>query len=210
MRSNTYMSIEKEAADYTPCKRSQFSTTPGIWMEGIMYWINNGYEKLISSQAISIHIKEDSIHSKIRLYNVYVKNHCDREKNIKILFMNRHHEVATEHLSFVSPMEKVIFHLVGKEMYLVNGFSNEECTIQQTVHSLWNIPTEHIWADQKKGILKYQPMGKGASASIFSLDLNVPANQTRKVSAWVVQGVDKQVLLQMNETIIKKHTSISK
>ncbi|AYA77028.1 hypothetical protein DOE78_17170 [Bacillus sp. Y1] len=209
MITNTYLSMEKDSVEHTPNMRKQFSTIPGIWIGGNMHWISNGHEKLISSESISIHVKEESIHSKVRLFQVYVRNHNEVEKNMKLVFMSRHHEVATEHLSFVSPLEKVIFHHSGEKMFLVNGRS-EEGTIQQTVQPLWNIPTEQIWADQTKGILKYQPMGKGAAASIFTLDLTIPAQTFKKGTAWVIQGTEKNLLLHLNDTILKKHTSISK
>jgi hypothetical protein len=209
MITNTYVTMEKETTEHTPYMRKQFSTIPGIWIGGKIHWISNGHEKLISSESLSIHVKEESIHSKVRLFQVYVRNHSEEEKNLKLLFMSRHHEVATEHLSFVSPLEKVIFHHSGEKMFLVNGHS-EEGTIQQTIQPLWNIPTEQIWADQTKGILRYQPMGKGASASIFSLDVKVPAQSSKKGTAWVIQATEKNLLLHLNETILKKHTSISK
>jgi hypothetical protein len=209
MIMNTYLSMEKETIEHPPCIRKHFSTIPGIWMDGNIYWISNGYEKLISSKSVSITIKEETIHSKVRLFQVYVRNHSEVEKKMKLVFMSRHHEVASEHLSFVSPLDKVIFHLSGEKMYLVNGCT-EEGTMQQTVQPLWDIPTEQIWADQTKGILKYQPMGKGAAASIFAMELTVPAQSSKKGSAWVIQGAEKNLLLHLNDTILKKHTSISK
>jgi hypothetical protein len=199
--------------DYQSAQRKllmkKLTTTPGIWIDGKTYWIQNGYEKLIPEHSISVHVKQIHKHSKIQYTEIYVRNHSQQEKKLKILVLNFFPVTYQEHLSFVSPTENVIYHSVDDQLYLVNGEYNKNSIEQRTVQPIWNVHTEHIWSNNQKGILKYQPMAKGSSVSIFSLSMNVNPQSTGISRAWSITGTEKKDILELNHILMKTSTSIS-
>jgi GH15 family glucan-1,4-alpha-glucosidase len=177
------------------------AVTPGLWMDGKMYWLKDSHEKIIPEEGISVLVKEGSIHSKTKLHDVFIKNHGDHARNVKLLFMHHYPDVTKELLAFVSPAEKIIFHIKNNQIYLVNG-QCQGCSMEQmTVQPLWNVNTALIWQSLEKGVLKYQPMAKGIMVSIFSLDAQVKVNETCKASTWTVFGQNKNELLKLNQVM---------
>ncbi|MFT8319278.1 MAG: hypothetical protein ABF649_00060 [Bacillus sp. (in: firmicutes)] len=193
-----YQSIQKEAVS------GRLVSTIGLWIEGKTYWIQNGYEKLIPEQAISVHIKHVPKHSKIQYSEIYVRNHSFIVKQMKVLMLNYYSKPFKEHLTFVSPTDNVIFHSVNEELFLVNGESNGSRIEQRTVQPIWNVHTELIWSNNDNGILKYQPMGKGASVSIFSLNVEVQPQTSTNCKTWTIHGKEKKDLMDLNQLLIKK------
>jgi len=198
-----YQCIQKEAAG------GRLVGIPGVWIEGKTYWIQNGYEKLIPDHSISVHIKHISKHSKVQYSEIYVRNHASVAKQMKILVLNHYTQPFKEHLAFVSPTDNIIFHSVDEELFLVNGECNGCRLEQRTIQPQWNIHTEHIWSKRGNGILKYQPMGKGASVSIFSLNVEIKPHTSTIGRTWTIHGKEKQDVMALNSYLIKNHTSIS-
>lgn len=64
---------------------------------------------------------------------------------------------------------------------------------QRTVQPLWNVHTDHIWSNNQNGTLKYQPMAKGSSVSIFSLNMEVMPQSTGISRAWSIMGTEKRI-----------------
>ncbi|MDF1510554.1 hypothetical protein PZE06_20690 [Robertmurraya sp. DFI.2.37] len=177
--------------------------TPGIWIGGKIYWLRDSREKLISEENISVIVKERSIHSKTKIHEMFIKNHGEQIRDIKVLFVHHHPEISREVLTFVAPVEKAIFHVMNPLLYLVNGYCQGKMMDQATVQPLWKVNTENIWQSLGRGILQYQPMAKGMMASIFSLDGTIDVNETCKASSWTVMGENKKEALQLNQAIKK-------
>ncbi|WP_400242389.1 hypothetical protein AB3U99_15645 [Niallia sp. JL1B1071] len=199
--------------DYQSAQRKllmkKITTTPGIWIDGKTYWIQNGYEKLIPEHSISVHVKQIHKHSKIQYNEIFVRNHSQQERKLKILVLNYFPKAYQEHLCFVSPTDNVIYHSVDDQLYLVNGEYNTNSIEQRTVQPIWNVHTEHIWSNNLKGILKYQPMAKGSSVSIFSLSMDVKPQSTGISRAWSITSTEKKDILELNHILMKTSTSIS-
>ena len=189
--------------------KKKLTTTPGVWIDGKTYWIQNGYEKLIPEHSISVHVKQIQKHSKIQYNEIFVRNHSQQKKALKILVLNYFTKAYQEHLSFVSPTENVIYHSIDDQLYLVNGEHNNSSIEQRTVQHIWNVHTDHIWSNNENGILKYQPMAKGSSVSIFSLNMDVKPQSTGICRAWSITGTEKKDILDMNRILMKTSTSIS-
>lgn len=178
------------------------AVTPGVWIDGKIYWLKDGgNEKIIPEEGISVLVKEGSIHSKTKIHDVYIKNHGERVRSVKLLFIHHYPDVTKELLAFVSPAEKTIFHIKNDHIYLVNGQCQGNKMEQMTVQPLWNVNTSLIWQSLEKGILKYQPMAKGMMVSIFSLDAHVQVSETCKASTWTVFGQNKTELQKLNHVM---------
>lgn len=204
MKTNSYLSIEKEVeSDSFTYTGTSLVTTPGIWVDGKTYWVKNGFEKLITEAGISIHMKEEPIHSKIKFYEAYITNHNNQYMELKLLFKHHLQYATKEHFTFVAPTENVIFHVADPTIYLVNGQSNGYMMNQMTVQPFWNIHTNLIWSCEEKGSLKYQPMSKGVAVSVMAVDMKIPPKQTGKGHSWVIKGNSKKDLIQLNDAILK-------
>lgn len=176
----------------------------GIWIDGNTYWLRENHEKVIAEEEISIVVKEGSFHSRTRIQDVFIRNHGSRPRSLKLLFMHHYSKLDEELFTFVSPAEKVFFHIKNDLMFLVSGHHREMNKEQMTVQPLWSISSENMWKSMEQGILKYQPMAKGVMGSIFSFPLMIRENETSKANAWVVFGDNKNELLQIHGAIKKK------
>ncbi|MFE8702467.1 hypothetical protein ACFYKX_17865 [Cytobacillus sp. FJAT-54145] len=208
MEAKTYLSMEEEVVKH-PFSRCQLVTTPGIWINGRTYWVHNGHEKIVTEESITIQMKEHFVHSKIKLHELSVKNHNNQPIKIKLLCMNQHQYPVQDHFTFVSPTENVLFHLTNKTVFLVNGCCQGKEMEQMTVQPFWNAHTDQIWRNEKIGNLHYQPMAKGTVASIFSLNMEIPAKKTAKGHSWIIYGKNKEELSRLNKALLKKQTSNS-
>lgn len=181
----------------------------GLWINGQTYWLNNQNEKMITQEKLTIRLKQEYLFSKIRNSQIIIKNHDDVEKNVRVVFMHRYVQASKDHLAFISPSEQVIFHLANKKVFLVNGECEGQAIQQATIQPFWTMNTDYMWSCQSKGTLKYQPMAKGIAVSMFTLNLFIPSYETKKATTWTIQGESKSELLNVNQTLLKKHTSIS-
>lgn len=188
---------------------NKLTTTPGIWLDGKIYWIQNGYEKLIPEHSISVHVKNIHKHSKIQYNEIFVRNHSVEAKEMKILILNHFINPFKEQVAFVAPTENVIYHSVDEELYLVNGVYKTNYMEQRTIQPIWNVHTDHIWNNFNKGQLKYQPMAKGSCVSIFTLTMGIEPQSTGQCQAWSIHGQNKKELLDLNHILLKTSTSIS-
>ncbi len=200
MKTDIYFAMNEEETA-APSFPTYLSVTPGIWMDGKTYWVRDSSEKMIPEESISIHVRESSLHSKTRIHDVFIKNHGNRSRDIKVLFIHYYPKITKEVLSFVSPAEQSIFHIKNERIFLVNGQCQDRTSEQMTVQPLWNIHTDLIWQSTENGVLKYQPMAKGMAGSIFSLRSKVGVNKICKASAWMVFGNNKNELLQLNQYV---------
>lgn len=207
MKMNAYLQVDNHE-NYEP-GRKPLIFSPGIWINGKVYWLGNTTEKLLPQEELSIKIKQANIHSKIEFIDLYVTNHSIIGKEAKLILMQRYAESANEQFSFVSPNEDVIFHFADKRIYLVNGINNI-CRMKQcTVQPIWNVGTERLWSCQDSGRLNYQPMAKGAAASLFSLDLKMKPRETQKSSCWMIEGTEKNKVMQLNAMLLKNTLAIT-
>ncbi|MDZ5470994.1 hypothetical protein SM124_04425 (plasmid) [Bacillus sp. 31A1R] len=202
MITNSYYMLEDEVVKNT-FSRNEILTTPGIWINGKTYWIQDSREKLIAEEGISVHIREEALHSKMKNLEVLVTNHnITTRKKVKLLFMHQHINALKDQFTFVSPTENVIFHLTNSCVYLVNAGSNDGVS-QMTVHPYLSLYTESIWSCMEKGSLKFQPMTKGSSISILSVDMEVSPKTTSKGYSWVISGKKKEGLIRLNRAFLK-------
>ena len=186
-------------------RKERLIATPGIWINGKTYWLHNEREKSILEEGISIHVKQRTPHSKISYLDIYISNHERKEKQLKLLMMHQHENQLKEHFSFVSPVEKVIYHLAGQNVYLVNGSFNGEQISQCTIQSQWNFYKNTYWDCLEKGILKYQPMVKGIAVSLYSFKIDLQGRETVKSSSWIISGKNKSEILDLNACFLKTH-----
>lgn len=184
-------------------------STPGIWIDGKVYWIHNGYEKLIPEHSLSVHIKHVQKHSKIQYSEIFVRNHSSVKKECKLFMLNHYPKAYTEHVSFVSPTDNVIFHSIDGHLMLINGEVQGASLDQRTIQPIWNVHADLIWSNYRAGILKYQPMGKGSSVSIYSLNMKINSQKTAVSRNWTIYGEDKKELMELNTILFKTSTSIS-
>jgi hypothetical protein len=182
---------------------AQLHYTPGIWVNGNYYWLQTSSEKIMYEEEISLTVKQEQIHSKIRFNHMNVTNHSKQSKELKILAMHHHSRISQDHFTFVSPKDQVIFHLANKEVFLVNGQFNGVGLNEYTIQPYWNVFTDKIWSSQEKGNLKYQPMGKGAAASIFTLKAEVKPHQTIKLHTWAIKGASKREIMALDQALLK-------
>ncbi|WP_141770157.1 hypothetical protein [Bacillus massilinigeriensis] len=205
MGTDVYM---KKTVDSSVLK-NELITTAGLWIDGKAFWLKTGTEKLLIDESMSIQLKKENIHSKIHFFEIYLTNHSSVDRRALLLFMHQHQEATRDHFSFISPSENVIYHLANNRVYLVNGQINGNAEGQRTVQPYWNFYNDLIWSNLEKGVLKYNPMTKGAAVSIFSLETIIPPNKTIKGSSWVIMDDKKLKLERLNKAFLKKRTSIS-
>jgi hypothetical protein len=185
------------------CFPSELQIMVGIWINGHTYWLQNQTEKMLTEEMLSIRVKQQSPSSQTRQSEIFITNHNYAETTIKVLVQHRYVHASKDHLSFISPKENVIFHLANSRIFLVNGCCEGKLMQQPTIQPLWVVNTEHIWKCPSKGKLKYQPMSKGIAVSMFTFDLHLPSNQTRKATTWTIHGETKNELLKVNHSLLK-------
>lgn len=204
MKTNISYRIKRSrAANFSKSIQPVLKNKFGIWIDGKTYWIHNGTEKLIPDEAISIKINKVSIHSKIGFFDIYVTNHSESEKEIKLIVTHSFEKFHKDDLTFFSPSEKVIYHLTNRAFYLVNGQINGSLFSDYTMQPVWNIYTDQFWDCQNKGTLKYQPMSKGPSNSLFVFEMKIPGLKTHKANTWMISGNTRSELLGLNQVVLK-------
>jgi hypothetical protein len=195
--------FEKEESKVEGYFLPQLQLVTGIWINGQTYWLHNQNEKIISPEKLTVKIKQENLFSKIRNSHIYITNHDESEKNIKIVMMHRYVHASKDHLAFISPREQVIFHLANKNVFLVNGQFEGQAIQQATIQPFWSLNTDYMWSCESKGTLKYQPMAKGIAVSMFTLNLSIPSHETKIASTWTIQGEAKSELLNVNDALLK-------
>lgn len=181
----------------------QLQFVPGIWIEGRYYWLQSCMEKVIYEEEIVLCVKQVQIHSKIRLSNIYVSNHSDKTKEIKIMVMHHYPNPTHEQLTFISPSESRIFHLANKNVYMVNAQYQGQGLKDYTTISQWKMFTDQIWSSLRKGTLCYQPLAKGLAASIFTISMTIKPHETSKMTAWSISGRSKKEVISLEEALFK-------
>ncbi|MDR6998748.1 hypothetical protein [Neobacillus niacini] len=181
----------------------QLQLIPGIWVNGKVYWVRNCTEKVIYGEELVVKLKLEHIHSKISFANIFISNHSIVTKEIKVLVMHHNPNLTREHFTFISPVENRIFHLTNEKLILVNGRYNGTEMKECTVHPSWNIFTDKLWSNLKKGSLVYQPMAMGPAASIFTMKMSIEPRETNTVSTWAISGRTKNELISMECGLLK-------
>lgn len=184
-----------------PMESLQF--IPGIWVNGKYLWLHNCTEKVIYDEEVIINVKQKQPHSKIRFSSVYVGNHSNQVKEIKLLAMHHYSNVHQDNLTFVSPTDNRIFHHANEHVFLVNAEYNGLGMKEYTTMPQWNVYTDQIWSSLKKGNLKYQPMANGPAASIFSIKMSIGPHETSKLNTWTITGTNKNELISMEQALFK-------
>jgi hypothetical protein len=201
--------IEKVNSQCEEVMLSHLQTVIGLWVNGNTYWLFNQTEKIMTKEKLTVKVKHEHTFSKVRHSHIYITNHSTEEIQVKLILKHQYNRASRDHLSFVSPSEKVIFHLADKKVFLVNGQFEDQSIQQATIQPYWNMNTNQIWNCPNKGVLRYQPMSKGLAISLFTFHMCIPPNVTKNASTWTIQGESKAELLNVNRTLLKKHTSIS-
>ncbi|AZU63335.1 hypothetical protein [Neobacillus mesonae] len=183
----------------------QLQLIPGIWINGKYFWLQNQMEKVIYEEGLIIKIKQKPIHSKIHYYRVFVSNHSNQAKDVKILAMHHFQNVNQDSLAFVSPTEQRIFHHSEEKVFLVNLKHNESEVKEYTTMPLWNVYTDQIWSSLDNGTLRYQPMAKGPAASILAENITVYPQKTETLSSWAIIGKNKREVLAIEQALLKIH-----
>jgi hypothetical protein len=173
---------------------------PGLWMNGNCIWLNNCTEKVLVNGGIIIKIKHEQNHSKIRNTNIYVSNYSNASIEVKVLVM--HYIPNFNHLAFISPSDRRVFHWADEKILLVSGRYNNSVIKEYTTIPLWIARSDQIWSSIQTGILKYQPMAKGPAASILAVKLTLKANQTKKINTWEIIGSNKNEILSMERALM--------
>jgi hypothetical protein len=177
--------------------------TAGIWINGRTYWLGNKSERFLISEGISVNMNQKMIHSRIKYFDIFVTNHGKKDVQVKLLLMNHHY--TKEHFSFISPADKVIYHISNGEIHLVNGLYNGKGFNHYTIQPKWQIEGSHLWDCQEKGILKYFPMLKGAAASVHAFDLCIEARGSQKCSSWSIMGNNQKEINELNHHLLKTY-----
>ncbi|WP_428909117.1 hypothetical protein [Niallia sp. Krafla_26] len=183
----------------------QLIFTPGIWINGKTYWIKNKNEIFLISEGISVKVLQKSKHSKVNYFDIFVTNHSKQDKQVKLLMMYHHYNQRKEQVSFISPVENVIYHISGGMVYLVNGMYNGNGFNHYTIQPKWNISSNIFWECPKKGKLNYLPMLKGSIASIYTFDMNISARDVQKCSSWSILGNNKYEISELNNRLLKTY-----
>jgi len=181
----------------------QLQFIPGIWVNGRDYWLQSRMERVIYEEELTMRVKKEQVHSKIRLSKIYISNHSQRTKEIKVLAMHHHSNVKSDNLAFISPAENQLFHLSDGKVFLVNAGYNGDGLVEHTVVPLWNAFSSQIWGSLEKGILKYQPMAKGPAASVFAMKMVIEPHQTAKMHTWAIAGANKRELILMEQALLR-------
>lgn len=177
---------------------------PGIWVNGQYFWLCNQAEKVIYQEAIVVKVKQEQVHSKIRLSNVFVSNHGNEKKEIKLLGMYLSPNIHYNNLTFISPAESRIFHYVDQHVFLVNGIFNATGLKEYTTVPLWSAFTNRIWSSLANGSLQFQPMAKGPAASIFAMKMSLDPHMKNKMSTWSITGSRKSELVSLEQALLKR------
>ncbi|NMD71851.1 hypothetical protein HHO41_16250 [Bacillus sp. DNRA2] len=195
----------------SPHSRLQTILIPkiGLWIDGKTFWIKSGNEKLIPEKQISVRVNQRAIHSKIKLFDIFVTNHNEKMRKLKIIVMHSFERFSQDDLTFFSPIEKVIYHLAKRTMYLVNGHMNGNVIKDYTVQPIWNVYSDKFWKCPNSGTLNFQPMAHGPSNSLFTFNMDIPGSQTKLANTWMIAGESKEELIHLNKAVLKNHTSFS-
>lgn len=201
---NTYMQFNQmTSADNR--KINRLKTIPGIWVDGKTYWLEEESERIITDEMLTFRMKQRPIHANVDLYDVYLSNHCEKKRQCKLLFAHYYKKSTRDHFTFISPMENVIFHLADHVIYLVNGYYYGKNFTQSTIQPYWNFRADNIWSHTGKGILRYQPMAKGAAVSVLAMDVNLMPKETTMGTGWVIFGKPREKLLKMNRVVANSY-----
>ncbi|MGG3562241.1 hypothetical protein ABES03_11615 [Neobacillus rhizosphaerae] len=176
---------------------------PGLWVNGKYYWLQDCTEKVIYDEEMTIKVKHEQIHSKIRVSSIFVSNHGNQMKEIKVLAMHHFSNIGKDHLTFVSPLDNRIFHHANKQVYLVNAHYQRVGLTEYTAMPLWNVYTDQIWSSLQTGTLKYQPLAKDPAASVFALKMTIQPHETGKMNTWTINGTNKNELITMEQALMK-------
>jgi hypothetical protein len=177
--------------------------TPGLWVNGRYYWLANSLEKIFPQEELLIQVKQEQVHSKIRLSSIYISNHSIVKKEVKLLVMHHHTKISNEQLTFVSPADNKIFHIADQHVFLVNGKSSVSPIRECTVMPQWNVFTDRIWNSLNHGTLKFQPMLKGIASSLFTVKLSIEPHETKMAHTWTIGGTNKQEVLLLEQGLLK-------
>ena len=195
--------LKNKQSPFLNASADQLQFIPGIWVDGKYFWLQNCTEKVMYDEELIIKVKQEQIHSKIRFSSVYVSNHSQKTKEIKILAMYHYPSIYGEQLTFISPSENRIFHLANSNVYMVNGQYHGAGIKECTTMPQWNAFTDQIWSSLEKGSLMYQPMVKGLAASIFTVKMTINHHETKKMSTWAINGTNKNDVISLERVLLK-------
>ncbi|MBP2241622.1 hypothetical protein J2Z40_002194 [Cytobacillus eiseniae] len=184
--------------------KSEMKMIPGVWVNGKTYWMKRGMDALVLDEGITLQLTEENIHHNTRIFVVKVTNHFRRSIKVKLLLQHRCCQWDYNHLSFISPLEDVVFHLANDSVHLVNGVGN--CRNAKkicTVLPLWNIYKDQIWKSSQSGTVQYCPLANGNAVSLLLYDLNFVDKGSFEGKSWIISGENEVELVKINESLLK-------
>lgn len=186
------------------CGVQGIEVIPGIWMNGKTYWFKPEVETIIPEEGISVYMKKEENTSSLQLYRTIITNYRASKAHVKLLIQNRHLQ-CSQHFSFISPFEKVAFHLDNQLVYLANGYCQEKTNGASTIQPLKNVFDDTIWTCAEKGYLKYNPMGKEDAVSLFLYEYNFRGKEALEGKSWVISGDNEEELIKLNASLLKTY-----
>ncbi|RHW41058.1 hypothetical protein D1B31_08915 [Neobacillus notoginsengisoli] len=205
-----WMAVNTHKSSTPVSKVEKLDLTPGLWTSGKTYWNHGRMEFVLMEEEISMKISVEHPHSKINMVNYFVYNHSKTEKHVKLLALHYCQSVLKDHFSFISPADDIVFHLAGKQLYLVDGRSSSNEKWETTVIPSWHSSLDGIWGCKQKGTLKYTPMAKGNPASVLSREAAIPPGKIIRATTWCISGKNKNELLSLNTALLKNRLAFPK
>ncbi|MBD7935857.1 MULTISPECIES: hypothetical protein [Cytobacillus] len=188
--------------------------TLGIAVGNSVYWIemnDMAEEREHQVEGLSIRTKTVRIDHHISLLNFNIYNELSTSKEIKVLIAHSNPREYDQHFSFISPIEQLIYHMIDRQLFLVNGQLNGVKMKENTVMQRALVDNNKIWSYGKGGkqTLSYNPIGKGKVVSLCGDTAKITGKSAMEGTAWSITDDCQKQLLQVNQTLLKKHTSIS-
>lgn len=115
MKTDAYLRIGNDNEENFEYSRKPMIFSPGIWLNGKVYWLGNVTEKLLPQEDLSIKIKQADVHSRVEFFNLYVTNHSKVSKEAKLILMQRMLIVLMNNSALYHPMKMSSFTLQIKE-----------------------------------------------------------------------------------------------
>ncbi|MED1607385.1 hypothetical protein P4U90_18845 [Cytobacillus kochii] len=188
--------------------------TLGIAVGKSVYWIEmndmaEGREHQV--EGLSIRTEKVRIDHHISMLNFNIYNELSTSKEIKVLMAHSNPRECDYQISFISPIEHLIYHMIDRQLFLVNGHLNGVKMKENTVMQQSQVDNNKIWSYGKGGkqTLSYNPIGKGKVVSLCGDTVKITGKSAIDGQAWSITDDCQKQLLQVNQTLLKKHTSIS-
>lgn len=204
MKANTCLHSDLVDNNGQASVTDYFYITPGIWIGGKTYWLQQETGELNLDEGIYLHVRKEFVQPNIRMLIVSITNQSFCPLHAKLIFQYRH-KTLQEDCSFISPTKNVIFHLADETINLISGQTSCNAKSSCSVQPFWNINNNEIWTCAQSGVLKYNPMANEFPVSIQIFNLEMEENETCIGKSWLISGKCETELLKLNTMLLKTH-----